>query len=82
MKHCLPYEEWLAVLAFGQSRFPECTKNVLKTLAREHFDDGVRFNAVRLLDDAGHLDAAYIEELLHNEGDADTRELLCNLRNQ
>ena len=56
----LPYEEWLAVLHFGVSRFPEAAGGILRVLAREHFDDGVRFNSVQLLDDAGQLKSADI----------------------
>lgn len=41
----LPYEEWLAVFACG----------------REDFDDGVRFNAVMLLEEAGQLEMDDLE---------------------
>jgi hypothetical protein len=76
----LPYEEWLAVFATGLSRFPDTTAHVLKELAREHFDDTVRFNAVQLLDDADELASADIANLLAGENDPDTRELLRELQ--
>jgi hypothetical protein len=60
----LPFEEWLAVLLSGQSIFPDHAASILKVLARDHFDDGIRYNAVALLDDAGQLDRADIEGLL------------------
>ena len=48
----LPYEEWLAVIRCGQDLFPTSTAEVLRILAREHSDDGARFNAAMLLDEA------------------------------
>jgi hypothetical protein len=45
----IPYEEWLAVFGAGLSLFPQSTGKVLRLLARNHFDSGVRFNAVMLL---------------------------------
>lgn len=75
----LPYEEWLAVFAAGLSRFPNATTQVLKELARKHFDDAVRFNAVQLLDDADELALADIAILLAGENDPDTRQLLHEL---
>ena len=53
--------------------------NILKVLARDHFDDGARYNAVALLDDAGQLDRAEIEGLLDSEHDTENRELLFEL---
>lgn len=76
----LPYEEWLAVFAAALSRFPSTTAHVLKELARKHFDDGVRFNAVQLLDEADELASADIAILLAGENDPDTRELLHELQ--
>lgn len=72
----LPYEEWLAVMGCGQSQFPEATSRVLRALAREHRDDGVRFNAVMLLGDAGLLTPAEAELLAATETDSETLELL------
>jgi hypothetical protein len=76
----LPYEEWLAVIYFGLSRFHEAAGSVLKILAREHFDDGMRFNAVQLLDDANQLEAADIEALLGIERDPEIIELLHEIQ--
>jgi hypothetical protein len=72
----LPYEEWLAVVTCGQSLFPTSTANVLKTVAQKHFDDGVRFNAVMLLDEAGELNSEDIERLLSLEHDPEILDLL------
>jgi hypothetical protein len=76
----LPYEEWLAVVDCGLSLFPESTARMLKALAREHFDDGVRFNAVMLLDDAGQLEAGDLEAVIRLEQDPDALEALLELR--
>lgn len=78
----LPYEEWLAVLAVSQSRFPDSTCAVLKSLALNHFDDGVRWNAIQLLDEAGQLDTTEIENLLSHERDPENAEFLQELLNQ
>jgi hypothetical protein len=72
----LPFEEWMAVLVSGQSIFPDSCASILKTLARDHFDDGVRYNAIALLEEAGKLATAEIEGLLQTEHDPETRELL------
>jgi hypothetical protein len=78
----LPFEEWMAVLVSGQSIFPDRCANILKTLARHHLDDGVRYNAIALLEEAGHLETEEIEGLLRSEHDPETRELLSKLLSQ
>jgi hypothetical protein len=75
----LPYEEWIAVVECGQSLFPESTAKVLKIVAQQHVDDGVRFNAIQLLDDAGRLGRADIMQLLHRERHPEILELLWEL---
>jgi hypothetical protein len=52
----------------------------LKILAREHSDDGARFNAVRLLDEAGQLEIADLETVLTRETDPDAQQALLELR--
>ena len=76
----LPYEEWLAVFQVGLLRFPVSTCNVLRALAREHPDSGVRFNAVQLLGEAGALNDSDIEALLSTESDVEIVELLGELK--
>ena len=75
----VPFEEWMAVFMTGQSIFPDTCASILKTLAREHRDDTVQFNAIKLLDDEGRLCAPEIESMLEDECDPETRELLCSL---
>jgi hypothetical protein len=76
----IPYEEWLAVIAVGQSLFPESSTRVLKALARWHYDDAARFNAVVLLDEAGALETADVDAVMAGEFDDDIVEILCELR--
>ncbi len=76
----LPYEEWLAVIRCGQDLFPTSTAKVLKILAREHSDDGARFNAVMLLDEARQLEIADLEAVLTRETDPDAQQALLELR--
>jgi hypothetical protein len=77
----IPYEEWLAVVNFGLSRFSKSTGYVLLSLAREHLDSGVRFNAVQLLDEAGQLKTSDIKKLLFTETDPEVIELLREFMN-
>jgi hypothetical protein len=79
LENQLPFEEWMAVLVSGQSIFPDRAASILKTLARNHFDDGVRYNAIALLENAGQLTRADIESLLQREHDPETHELLSSL---
>ena len=58
---------------------PQAAGTLLKRLAREHADSGVRFNAIQLLDDAGQFSKADAERFLSTERDPDTRELLHDL---
>lgn len=76
----LPYEEWLAVFQVGLLCFPDSTRDVLRALAREHPDSGVRFNAIQSLNEAGTLDDSDIEALLSTESDVEIVELLDELK--
>ena len=72
----IAYEEWLAVIETGLSLFPQATQRILYAIASEHFDGGHRFNAIRILSEAGLLDRATLERLRAAESDPDTIELL------
>jgi hypothetical protein len=73
------FEEWMAALLTSKAAFSDCASNILRALARSHVDDGVRFNAIQLLADAGQLRDDEIEALLQSESDVETRELLVEL---
>jgi len=75
----LPYDEWVAVVECGLSRFPKSATKILKIVAQRHVDDGVRFNVIQLLDDAGGLSSADIRRLLLCERDPEILELLREL---
>lgn len=75
----IPYDEWLAIFECGQSSWPTKTTMVLKALAREHFDDGVRFNVALLLEDAGQLNRADLKAILDRETDPDARDTLMEM---
>jgi len=74
------HEEWIAVIACGQDLFPSSTATVLKFLAQKHFDDGVRFNAVMLLDEAGQLEPTDLEAVHRRETDPEAQQALFELR--
>jgi hypothetical protein len=73
------FEEWMAALQTSQAAFADRAGRMLKALAQSHFDDGVRFNAIQLLADAGQLRNDEIKELLQSESDFETWELLIEL---
>ena len=77
----VPYEEWLAIMACGQSLFPSRTTEVLRALVRDHYDDGARFHAAMLLDAAGRLRPTDLEAALKRETDPEAIEALTDLRN-
>lgn len=72
----IPYEEWIATIEAGLSMFPKETIELLRYLAGQHPDDGVRFNAVQMLVERDGLDRADILRLLSAEIDPDLRLLL------
>jgi hypothetical protein len=76
----IPYEEWLAIVDLGFALDVEKTAAMLKIIARQHFDDGWRFNAVQKLHDAGELTLADLDEFIDEETDSENVELLCELR--
>ncbi|MEA2886186.1 MAG: hypothetical protein QOD11_546 [Bradyrhizobium sp.] len=69
----------MAALQTSQAAFSDRAGRMLKALAQSHFDDGVRFNAIQLLAEAGQLRNDEIKELLQSESDFETRELLIEL---
>lgn len=73
------FEEWVAALRTSRAAFSDRAGRILRALAQSHVDDGVRFNAIQLLADAGQLRNDEIEELLQSEADVETRELLIEL---
>jgi hypothetical protein len=75
----VPYEEWRAVVACGLERFPKSTVAILKAMACIHSYDGVRFNAVQILDEAGRLSLSDVEDFLQSEYDPDILEQLHGL---
>ena len=75
----LPYEEWLAVMYAALGLFPTTAARVLYALARDHYDDAVRFNAVQLLSDADLLTPSDMSALLATEQDPDNIDLLREL---
>jgi hypothetical protein len=74
----IPYEEWLAVIDTGFSRFPETTSKILQAIASDHFDDGHRFVAIQILSEADLLDRSTLVRLHSTESDPDTIELLAD----
>ena len=72
----IAYEEWLAVIDTGLTVYNTETLSVLDNLASQGYDDGLRFNAIRILDEEGKLTSSRIEELLIKEDDMETVEFL------
>lgn len=76
----LPYEEWRAVMLTALGLFPMMSARVLHAVARDHYDDALRFNAIQLLDDADLLTVSDISALLATEQDPDNIDLLRELK--
>lgn len=76
----LPFEEWDSAVRTLCRAKPNATASMLHVIAELHPEDGWRYNAVRLLDELGMLTEEFIDQLLEEEGDPDTRELLHELR--
>lgn len=72
----VPYEEWLACVKYGIDKYKITTTKLLKWIAANYPDDGWRFNAVHLLDDANKLAEDLRKMLLNNETDPEIIELL------
>ncbi|MBN1136744.1 MAG: restriction endonuclease [Anaerolineae bacterium] len=72
----IAFEEWEATLLGIYRINPEEGEYLLRTIAQTHYDDSWRFNAIRLLDEIGCLDAAFRETLMEYESDPETLQLL------
>ena len=78
----LPYEEWLAVMKTAVGLFQKTATRVLFRVARDQYDEAIRFNAIQLLDVAGYLTSTRISTLLRTERNPETVELLRMLRSE
>jgi hypothetical protein len=75
------FEEWEATILAIFSRMPDRATTLLRCIAASHFHDGWRYNAVRILDERGEMDAALASELRARENDPETLELLSEIVN-
>lgn len=72
----LPFEEWENTFEnYARLNANKC-RGILRAIAQLHWDDGWRFNAIRLLSESGWIDETFCAFLLESETDPDTRELL------
>lgn len=72
----LPYEEWLAIIDTGLCVFPSQTRAILRSIARDHLNDGYRYNAIQLLAEENALSHNLLLNLLASETDPDVLELI------
>jgi hypothetical protein len=72
----VPFEEWDALVAYALREHPSQAQHLLRIIAKDHPDDGWRFNAIRHLEEAGLLDTEVRNELLATERDRDVLDLL------
>ena len=75
-----PSEEWLATMYVGLDMFADTSRTVLLAIAAQHYDDGVRWNAINLAEDHGFLSARDLEVLVAGERNSEILELLNELR--
>jgi hypothetical protein len=72
----VPFEEWETLVSYALGEHTKQAQALLVVVARDHHDDGWRFNAIRHLHDAGLLDAKLRHELVAKEQDRDVLDLL------
>jgi hypothetical protein len=72
----VPFEEWQSFVGHAVHNQQREATNFLRWVAQWHFDDGWRFNAIRVLEESDLLDDELRNELLRRERDAETRRLL------
>ena len=70
------FEEWDALIGFALAAHARQATLLLVVIARYHWDDGWRFNAIRHLDDIGLLVPKLRRELAAREQDRDVLDLL------
>lgn len=78
----IPYDEWVATVQSGLALFPDQAVALLGSLARNHVDDGVRFNAVQMLIDCDELTQSDATDLLAVEIDEEVQSLLLETLNR
>ena len=72
----IAFEEWDALIEFSLAVHPKKAEKLLVVIARHHYDDGWRFNAIRHLDASGYLDPQFRDKLSGKERDSDILDLL------
>ncbi len=72
----LPFEEWEDTFKnYSRLNANKCC-GILRAIAQLHWDDGWRFNAIRLLAKFDWIDKTFCAFLLESETDTETQELL------
>lgn len=74
----LPYEEWLYVINQSIKSY-SITCTFVKFVAKYHFDDAWRYNAIQILDDNCLRDVNFIKECIKNERNGENIELLQDI---
>lgn len=72
----LPFEEWENTFENYSRLDANKSRGILRSIAHLHWDDGWRFNAIRLLCEFGCVDETSCAFLLDSETNSETRELL------
>jgi hypothetical protein len=70
------FEEWDGLIGFALAAHTQQAELLLVVIARYHWDDGWRFNAIRHLDEIGLLTPKLRDELAAKEQDPETLNLL------
>lgn len=73
----IPFEEWEWFVRHAMVHYPAEAQMFLESIALNHFDDGWRFNAARILIEGGRMDDTLRSRLAEREAaDADFMERL------
>lgn len=76
----LAFEEWEATILGLHEISPDKCERLLCAIAQTHYDGAWRFNAIRLLEELGYLDAGFRDNLIDYETDPDVLDLLMSAR--
>jgi len=72
----IAFEEWEACVEYALVHHHREAVQTLETIAVQHYDDGWRYNAVRILSECGELGSTIVERVRATEQDAEVLELL------
>ena len=72
----IPFDEWISLVQYVVQRHPTEASNFLWFVARHHYDDGWRFNALQELIITELIRRFDVKQILESEQDSEILEML------